>query len=206
MPYKYPDATILVFCKAPIAGQVKTRLMPDLSSQQAVEIHIELTNRILSLLSKNQLSPIQLWCSPNINHSFFQQCETNYQLSLHTQQGDDLGERMHHAITSALETSAAVILMGCDCPSFESNDLEFAITALQAENDIVIAPAEDGGYVMIGMTQAQPQLFLNLTWGHDQVFKNTRQRMSELDLKCIETCMHWDIDTADDLQRYQSLK
>ncbi|MFW5426836.1 MAG: TIGR04282 family arsenosugar biosynthesis glycosyltransferase [Methylophagaceae bacterium] len=205
MQYKYPDTAILVFCKAPVAGQVKTRLMPELTDRQAAEIHIELTNGILSLLSKSQLSPIQLWCSPDTSHPFFEQCAIKYGVSLHLQQGNDLGERMNHAIHTALEISSTVLLIGCDCPTFESNDFEFAITALQAENEVVIAPAKDGGYVMIGMTQAKPQLFLNMTWGHEQVLNNTRQRLAELGLKYIETRQHWDVDTVTDLQCYQSL-
>ncbi len=206
MKYKYPDAAILVFCKAPVAGQVKTRLMPQLSAEQAVDVHIELTERTLSLLNNSYFCPIQLWCSLGTSHLFFDDCANKYKVSLHTQQGKDLGERMYHAINTALTTSSSVLLIGCDCPSFESNDFEFAITALEAENDVVIAPAEDGGYVMIGMTQAQPQLFSNMTWGHDLVLNDTRHRLAELDLKYIETRPHWDVDTANDLQRYKRTK
>ncbi|NOQ93747.1 MAG: DUF2064 domain-containing protein [Methylophaga sp.] len=204
MEYKYPDATILVFCKAPIAGQVKTRLMPQISAAQAVDVHIELTDRTLSLLHKAHYCPVQLWCNPSLEHAFFEQCADNYSVSLHLQQGNDLGERMHHAINTALEYSTTVLIIGCDCPSLTSDDLEFAMTALQAENEVVIAPAEDGGYVMIGMRKAHPQLFFNMTWGHEQVFNNTHQRITELNLTLIETRQQWDVDTFDDLQRYHS--
>ncbi|PHS23417.1 MAG: hypothetical protein COA83_10035 [Methylophaga sp.] len=204
MHYKYPNTAILVFCKAPVAGQVKTRLMPELSAQQAADVHIELTQRTLLLLSKAHFCPIQLWCSPDIKDPFFKRCKKQYAVSLHQQQGNDLGERMHHAISTALQYVSRVLLVGCDCPSFTANDFEFAITTLQAQNEVVIAPAEDGGYAMIGMSKVHPQLFLNMTWGHNQVLKNTRQRITGLGLTLIEARQQWDVDTFDDLKRYHS--
>jgi len=200
--YKYRDAAILILCKAPIAGQVKTRLIPELNVQQAVDVHIELTRRILALLSDSLLCPIQLWCSPDSSHPFFSDCVDAYQLSLHQQQGDDLGQRMHHAISTALEHASKVLLVGCDCPSLTVADFEFAIRALQTPQDIVLAPAEDGGYVMIGMTQPYPELFSNMTWGHSAVLETTRQRLGQAGLTINETRQQWDVDIIDDLQRF----
>ena len=74
MIYNYPDTAILVFCKAPIAGQVKTRLMPELTAEQAKNVHKELTQGLLSLLFNAHLCPIQLWCSPDMKHPFFADC------------------------------------------------------------------------------------------------------------------------------------
>jgi rSAM/selenodomain-associated transferase 1 len=206
VPYKHPDTVILVFCKAPIAGQVKTRLMPELSAQQAVDVHIELTCRILSLLVQAQLCPIQLWCSPDIGHPFFYDCKDQYAVSLHRQQGQDLGERMLNAISTALQSFSNVLLVGCDCPSLTTSDFDFAIDALQSnnDNDIVIAPAEDGGYVMIAMKQAHPELFLNMIWGTQNVLRTTCSRISKLGLSLIQTTQQWDVDTVEDLQRFQS--
>lgn len=204
--YKYPDTAILVFCKAPIAGQVKTRLTPQLSAQAATEIHSELTRRMLALLTESQLCPVQLWCSPTIHHPFFEDCAKDYQLALYLQQGEDLGERMLHAIDHALQQSSRVLLIGCDCPSLTINDFDFAINALQNAQDIVLAPAEDGGYVMIGMKRTYPELFINKTWGHADVLATTRQQIRKINLTCIETVMQWDVDTFDDLQRYRKSK
>ena len=204
MPYKYPDTVILVFCKAPIAGQVKTRLMPPLSAQQAVDVHIELTHRILSLLVQVQLSPIQLWCSPDTAHPFFYDCKEQYAVSLHRQQGQDLGERMFNAIGTALQSFSNVLLVGCDCPSLTASDFDFTIDALQSNNDIVLAPAEDGGYVMIAMKQAHPELFLDMNWGTQNVFNTTCERINKLGLGIVQTTQQWDVDTFKDLQRLRS--
>jgi len=200
--YKYPDTTIIVFCKAPIAGQVKTRLMPHLSAEQAVDVHKTLTHGVLSLLSKSQLFPIQLWCSPDTQHSFFTQCAQRYDVSLQGQQGRDLGERMHHAINTALESSSKVLLIGTDCPSLTIDDFEFASNALIQNNDIVFSPAEDGGYVMVGMIKPQPLVFCNMTWGHENVFNDSQSRATKAGLNLIQTRQHWDVDTFNDWQRF----
>ena len=175
--------------------------MPDLSAEQARNVHIELSRRTLQLLSNSQLCPIQLWCSPDTTHSFFQMCIDEYPLSLHTQQGNDLGERMHHAINNSLKSYSKVLLIGCDCPSLTINDFDFAITALNA-NEVVIAPAEDGGYVMIGMKKPHKKLFENMVWGNSDVLKVTRQRIKQANLNCIEIQEQWDVDVIDDLNRY----
>jgi glycosyltransferase A (GT-A) superfamily protein (DUF2064 family) len=70
---------------------------------------------------------------------------------------------------------------------------------------MVIAPAEDGGYVMIGLNQAQPKLFKNMTWGHDQVMSSTRRRSEDIGLKVYELDSQWDVDTYQDWLRYLDL-
>ncbi|MCK4494078.1 MAG: TIGR04282 family arsenosugar biosynthesis glycosyltransferase [Methylococcales bacterium] len=202
MIHKAFDAAVLIFCKAPIAGEVKTRLIPQLSPQQAANIHRKLTTCLLSLLATLDNVALQLWCSPNINHPFFKYCQQRYKLSLHQQYGKDLGARMHHAIQFALQTVSKVLLVGCDCPSLTQVDFEFGLQALQTQKDIVLAPAEDGGYVMIGMKKPRPEIFLNKTWGHSQVFNNTCQSIQRLNLNLIETRVQWDVDTFEDLQRF----
>ncbi len=206
MSYNYSDTAILVFCKAPVAGAVKTRLMPELTAQAALDVHIELTKRILGLLFKSQLCSIQVWCSPDMGHPFYQDCVDKYDVSLHQQQGNDLGERMFHAIDEALKKSSRVLLIGCDCPSLTIADLDFAINALQQSNDIVISPAQDGGYVMIGMKQAYPELFIKMTWGHAGVFSATLQRIKQSTLNTIQTVMQWDLDTFEDFKLYKNNK
>lgn len=74
MCYQHPDSVIQVFCKAPQTGQVKTRLISELiSAEQAMQVHIELTERVLKRLQDAALCPVQLWCSPSTEFDFFQQ-------------------------------------------------------------------------------------------------------------------------------------
>jgi len=203
MTYQYPDAVLMIFCKAPIPGQVKTRLIPELTAEQAAELHTELSVKTLQRAIQSNLCPVQLWCAPTTDHDFFTASKAAYPLVLKQQQGADLGERMHHAFCSALATYSRALLMGCDCPSLSGQDLEQALTALNQGNEIVIAPAEDGGYVMIGLNRPRPELFDNMPWGTARVLAKTRNRIERDKLHHHELSEQWDLDTPKDLERYR---
>jgi len=205
MTYKYPNAALMVFCKAPIPGQVKTRLIPKLTAEQAAELHIELSIKTLQRATLSNLCPVQLWCSPTTDHAFFTASAAAYPLALRQQQGADLGERMHHAFCSALADYSHALLMGCDCPSLTEQDLEHALTALNQGNEVTIAPAEDGGYVLIGLNRPHPELFDNMHWGTARVLDQTRKRIEHYKLRHHELNAQWDLDTPEDLERYRAL-
>ncbi|MEE7626281.1 TIGR04282 family arsenosugar biosynthesis glycosyltransferase [Methylobacter sp. Wu8] len=203
MTYKYPDAVLMIFCKAPVPGQVKTRLIPQLTAGQAAELHIELSTKTLQRAVQSNLCPVQLWCAPATEHLFFTESAANYPLVLRQQQGADLGERMHHAFCSAFADYSIALLIGCDCPSLTGQDLEQALTALNRGNEVVLAPAEDGGYVLIGFNRPQPELFDNMPWGTSRVLDETRDRIARHRLRHHELREQWDLDTPEDLERYR---
>jgi rSAM/selenodomain-associated transferase 1 len=205
MTYKYPNAVLMIFCKAPIPGQVKTRLMPELTAEQSAELHIELSTKTLRRAIESKLCPVQLWCSPTTDHAFFIASAATYPITLRQQQGADLGERMQRAFCSALADYSHALLMGCDCPSLTGQDLEHALTALTQENELVLAPAEDGGYVLIGLNRPQPELFDNMPWGTERVLDQTRKRIEHYKLRHLELSEQWDLDTPEDLNRYRKL-
>lgn len=205
MTSKYPDAVLMIFCKAPIAGQVKTRLTPELTAEQAMQVHIELTQRTLQLATQHHLCPVQLWCTPSIDHPFFTALAQTYQVNLQQQQGVDLGERMNNAFCLALNRYSGALIIGCDCPSLTIQDLEAALTALSQGTCCVLAPAEDGGYVLIGLNQPHPELFDNMPWGTELVLEHTRARIKQYNLRYRELKQHWDLDTLKDLARYRAL-
>lgn len=202
MTYLFPDSALLIFCKAPVAGQVKTRLQPVLSAEQAVAAHRQLTGLTLVRAFQKPLCPVQLYCAPDTGHEFFQQCAKNYPLTLAAQRGDDLGERMLGAFKEALSQYRHAILIGCDCPSLTVDDLQQALMGLKNGKHVVIAPAEDGGYVLIGMNAPQRVLFENMPWGSPAVMTKTRQRADDASLVIDELAKQWDVDTPDDWARF----
>jgi rSAM/selenodomain-associated transferase 1 len=205
MTYKYPNSVLIIFCKAPIPGQVKTRLIPELTDEQAAELHIELSIKTLQRATLSNLCPVQLWCTPTTDHVFFTASKAAYPIILQQQQGADLGERMHRAFCSALADYPHALLMGCDCPSLTEQDLEEALTALNQGDEVVLAPAEDGGYVLIGLNQPHPELFDNMPWGTKLVLDETRNRIERYKLLHHELIEQWDLDTPGDLERYRVL-
>lgn len=205
MKYAYPDSVLMIFCKAPEPGRVKTRLIPELTAEQAAKLHLELSVGILELAVRSALCPIQLWCAPSAGHSFFTEAATTYPLRLKQQRGRDLGERMHRAFRSELAHYACAVLIGCDCPSLTAADLEEALEALNRDCDAVLSPAEDGGYVLIGLTRPCSDLFDAMPWGTAEVLDQTRQRICRSGLRCRELKEQWDVDTIEDLLRYKQL-
>lgn len=202
MHYEFPDSRLLIFCKAPISGQVKTRLQPAMTPEQALAAHKQLARMTLERALQSCLCPLVLCCAPDSAHAFFQQCEKEYSLTLLQQRGHDLGERMHHALSEALTSCRHAVLIGCDCPSLTVDDLREVLVALQQDSDVAIGPAEDGGYVLIGLNAPHPDLFRDVTWGSDRVMFETLQRVALAGLKLHELRMQWDVDTMDDWIRY----
>ncbi|MGJ0483340.1 MAG: TIGR04282 family arsenosugar biosynthesis glycosyltransferase [Methylomicrobium sp.] len=203
--YRYPHAVLLIFCKTPQLGHVKTRLMPELSEEDALAAHLELSRRTLLMATAGHLCPVQLWGSPTVDHSFFAEAAQRYGVHLREQQGRDLGERMHHALTAGLHNHSCALLIGTDCPSLRDEDIETAITALDNGASAVFAPAEDGGYVLVGLNRPQPALFSGITWGTPEVMGITRSRLATQGLPYIELGTQWDVDTAEDFMRYRQL-
>jgi hypothetical protein len=113
----------------------------------------------------------------------------------------DVGERM----ACALERFRPAILVGCDCAAFTPDHLQRAANALAEGADIVLTPAEDGGYVLVGVRASQPGLFAGMTWSHPGVLRETRVRAAALGLSLVEMETLWDVDRPADLERLRAL-
>ena len=178
------QATIIIFAKAPEPGKVKTRLTTELSQVQAAELHERLVLYTLEWISKvvNKFDHIkaELWCAPSKRHAFFAHCEQRFPVVLLEQQGDNLGDRMFHAIEQVLGHSKQAIIVGTDCPFLTEQNITDCIDQLNNGGECVITPAKDGGYVMLGANKIDAQLFTNITWGGDTVFTETSRRLNDL--------------------------
>ncbi len=203
---QFPDAQILLFTKAPEVGKVKTRLIPALTPIEAAKLYRELVVDTIQCLAEADLAPITCLCAPNTDHPFFQQLTQRYEISLQAQRGGDLGERMAGASQDFLtRQTGPVLLVGGDCPVLRPVHLQQAFDWLACGDDAVIGPAEDGGYVLLGINRMEHSLFRDIAWGSDQVLKETRLRMARLNWRWRELETLWDLDRPQDLQRYQQL-
>ena len=195
---------LLIFTKAPILGEVKTRLQPDYSPEQSLELHKKLVINTLTSVSHSTGFDIDLCCTPNRQHLFFLDCENSFSIALSDQVGDDLGERMAFAFSSGLQLYEKVIIIGTDCPELDGEYIKNALKALD-DFDAVIGPAEDGGYVLLGLKNFSPKLFSGISWGNDTVFKQTQKVLSDLSWSCQELAIMHDLDRPEDLHRYKNL-
>ena len=154
---------LIIFIKSPIGGQCKTRLIPLLGEKGATDFYKDLLRHCVATAKKLTAIDIALYCYPDTQHPFTQQLSTGNHFSLHQQQGSDLGERMHNAISTSLKTYAHCVLIGSDCPAITPQYIEQAFKALESHN-ITLGPASDGGYVLIGSTKISPEIFADTTW------------------------------------------
>jgi len=190
---------VAVFAKAPVPGEVKTRLVPLLGARDAAELHATLVRRALATARNSGLGPVSLWCMPDAGHPFFAACAAEFGASLHEQRGGHLGERMARAFDRLLATGPA-LLVGSDCPSLGAEDLRAAAGSL-VTHDAVFQPAEDGGYVLVGLSRAVPGLFERIHWGEATVMRDTRSRLREAAARWREMPVRWDVDRPEDYRR-----
>lgn len=202
-------ACIIVFAKAPDIGTVKTRLIPALGAQGATTLHEKLVLRTLATVTQANLCAVQLWCAPSPlpsllwPHPFFVRCQDDFSVSLHEQYGADLGARMHYALITALQKYNYAIVIGTDCPALTALYLQQALNNLHQGKNAVLGPAQDGGYVLIGMPQSHPLLFSEIPWGTALVLNETRARLRALEWQWQELIEQWDVDRPEDLTRLE---
>lgn len=199
---KYPDCVILVFAKAPVAGQVKTRLIPYITAEQAASLHEELTHDRLRMCTTADLCDVQLWCSPGTDHPFFSDCRQRYGVRLQAQTGYDLGERMSAALQTMLGRYKKIIFIGTDAPALDINTIDAVVNQLE-HSDIVLVPAEDGGYVLLAASKHYHDLLANVPWGTENVLASTVHNIERLGLSCSLLGECWDVDRPEDLERYK---
>jgi rSAM/selenodomain-associated transferase 1 len=197
----YPASRLLVFTRAPRAGQVKTRLIPRLGAEGAADFHASLIHRCLQTVTRAGLCPVELWCAPSCHEPFFRNIRESYAVELYDQPQGGLGERMHAALASALARAESAVLIGTDIPSIGAADLDAAFQALQQGKDAVVGPARDGGYYLIGLKQPNRRLFEWISWGSSTVFRETVSRLERLGMDWQQLREHADVDTPDDYQR-----
>ena len=195
------NCRIIVFAKAPIPGEVKTRLFSSMDAQTVTALHEKLALHSLNTAVESKVGPVELWCAPSKEHPFFLRCTEKFQVELHQQTEGDLGRRMAHAFDETLKRAPMALLMGTDCPSLTPEDLKEAKKALKQGAPAVISPAEDGGYVLIGLCQYESTLFEGISWGTSSVLEETRERLRRLRWNWYELPQRWDVDRPEDVER-----
>jgi len=193
--------TVVVFARAPEPGGVKTRLIPELGEAGAAALHRRLVEHSLAAASEAGIGSVELWCTPDASHRFFEDCARRFDAVLRFQGEGDLGTRMQRAFESVLARSRRALLIGSDIPALSGRYLREAEQRLARGDDVVIGPAEDGGYVLIGLSRCSPELFREIPWGGSEVLTQTRRRIAALRWRSSELPPLWDLDRPEDLGR-----
>lgn len=191
----YADTAVAIFCKAPILGNVKTRLAADVGPKQATKIYRALAEHVVWNVRHAGLPTVLFIDKEQTAEAFHNWLGGD----LEVQTGGDLGEKMLNATQTIIKAGyKRVIIVGTDSPYLDTQIVHDAAVQLE-KFDVVLGPAVDGGYYLIGMSGLHPELFENMKWSTDRVLEDTTQRAKEsnLTVHLLKTLI--DIDTKEDL-------
>ena len=201
---------VAVFARAPVPGRAKRRLVPALGEEGAADLQRWMTERAVAAAMAARAGPVSLWCAPDRGHPSFRALGRRYPIRLKEQEGRDLGERMGAAMRHMLAgrrsgpgsgsvSCPGALLAGSDCPGLDAGGFRQAAEWLEAGADAVLAPALDGGYVLIGLRRYDASLFTGIDWGTERVLSETRRRLHALGWSWRETAPRPDVDRPSDL-------
>ena len=204
--FRYPAARIMLFAREPKLGAVKTRLAAHIGAEAALRLYRAMLRRVVETIEQSALAEFQLWAASDGEHEEFL-CLCDFR-DIRLQEGEDIGSRMRHAAAAELaqEGVECVLIIGADCPALTADYLEQALEALAAGIDLVLGPARDGGYVLIGLRRSPAELFRAVDWGGSQVLPQTLARARELGLSHQLLEPSWDVDDVDDLPLLDTLR
>jgi hypothetical protein len=194
---------VAILTRAPIPGACKTRLIPALGADGAAALQRWLLQRTVAMALVADVGPVTLWCAGDPRHPDFALCRAYGAVTVRHQPKGDLGARMSIAVRESA-TEAGTLVIGTDCPALTASHLRQAALTLQGK-DAVVYPAEDGGYVLIGMREPIEEAFEGIEWSTERVMEQTRQRFRNLRSHWEEPLTLWDVDRPGDLNRLMTL-
>jgi rSAM/selenodomain-associated transferase 2/rSAM/selenodomain-associated transferase 1 len=192
---------LLVFAKDPVPGQVKTRLAAEVGPDEAARIYRSLGRRVVDQVREGPYRTVVFYDPPEAGAAV-EEWLGGRGLELRPQAPGDLGDRLESAFRWAFREAERVVVVGTDAPDVDSEQAEAALHALEAA-DLVLGPALDGGYYLLGLRRPAPELFQGIPWSTPEVLGATRARARELGLTEMLLPALRDVDTLEDLMRLE---
>ena len=190
---------VAIICKTPTPGKSKTRLAPPLLPEECAAISAcfirDLSETIQSLAADGDVEGCAVYTPYGSESALRQILPDEFKLIL---QGEgDLGARLLKGTSDILDAGyAGAILVNSDSPTLPKAILREAVTAVRKGNNVVLSPALDGGYTLIGLSRPQPQLFEKIPWSTSEVYRLTVKRANEIGLPVIDVPGWYDVDDA----------
>lgn len=191
---------LIIFVRNPVMGKVKTRLAKDIGSEKALQVYKKLLQHTHTITADLACDKFVYYADGISEHDIWE--NSLYKKKL--QQGENLGDRMMAAFFELFQLGyTRIIIIGSDCPDLSGFIILDAFEKL-TEVEVVIGPSSDGGYYLLGMIEHIPDFFRDKAWSTDKVFSATMQDALRLGKRCQVITELVDIDTSEDLLRYQN--
>lgn len=199
----HSNSELLIFSRYPVPGKAKTRLIPALGSKGAAQMHRRMTEYVVSMARSTYIPNSKIGFRVTVHYTGSQlkdfRAWLGSDLQYKTQPSGDLGQRMQDAFKATFTAGINNIIgIGTDVPELSSAILLQAHQNLE-DHDIVLGPAADGGYYLIGMNSFHPELFTGIDWGTERVYRQTLEICTCLGLRIAELPILNDIDRPEDL-------
>jgi len=198
-------AAVAIMAKTPRAGEVKTRLCPPLSTEEAAELYRRfLLDKIEQVGMLRGAHPAIAY-TPVEGRAVFEELAPGF--ALVPQQGVDLGARLANSFDRLFaEGYAAVLLIDSDTPTLPTGFLQRALDLIATPRvDVVLGPSEDGGYYLFGLRRYAPPLFAEIDWGGNNVMEMTYRQLAALGWRWNALDTLWDVDRPEDMEKLKTL-
>lgn len=191
--------SLIVFAKPPLLGKVKTRLQAKIGAENALSIYQKLLSNCFEIANAVQAKTVFYWNEKSKEYSFPEKFNNKIQ------SGECIGDRMNNAINVELQLGASkVVLIGSDIPKISASIINNAFDTLDS-CEVVIGPAIDGGYYLIGLKQSHHQIFQLKSWSHADVLRETIYKANSQNLSVDFVDELSDLDTFNDLENFPEL-
>ena len=195
--------SLILFARAPRLGEVKTRLAVAVGDREALAIYRELGSRAVQASTMPDCTRVVAFTPPDAEADM--RAWLGEDLHYVPQGSGDLGQRMQRAIANRIaEGDERVVVVGSDCPTLTPEVIESAFAAL-SRADVVLGPAADGGYYLVGVNGDHPAIFQEVPWSSAETLAVTLRRAGDAGLRTALLAEHADIDTYDDLCRWRAV-
>lgn len=191
--------TLIIFLKYPEPGKVKTRLAKDLGNEQAASIYSRMAQTIIDNVLDPTSYETAIFFDPPDKQKEITEWLRKKELQYSPQEGNTLGDKISNAFNIVFnQGSEKTVIIGTDCIDITSETINRTMDLLN-DKDVVLGPAEDGGYYLLGLKKFIPQIFQNIDWSTEYVLEQTIEKINNNELKFELLKTLKDIDTLDDI-------
>ena len=192
---------ICIFSKPPIPGRTKTRLAKAIGAEAAATLARAMLQDLCEVVLQVEYAVPQLWYPPHTHPRDFNNAIPT-PFTFHQQCGNDLGERMFQTFSQLLREDSRnrVIIIGGDCITHTAGALYMGFSDLD-RYDVIVQPADDGGYVLIGQSHCCADIFKDINWGNKDVYGKTIERLRRAEISYKQLPSTFDVDCVDDLRK-----
>lgn len=193
---------VAIVCKTPETGSSKTRLSPPLLPEECAALSAcfieDLARTIDRLVDDGGVTGYALYTPVGSEGALRRLLPERF--AIHPQRGDGFGERLLYGAEDLLARHVGVVLLNSDSPTMPLSILRATVAALRAGENVVLSPASDGGYTLIGLSHPHARLFEDIPWSTSAVHRLTVERAAEIGLPVVDVAGWYDVDDAASLR------